>query len=388
MPVDRLRELVSNDTALGDLILRAYLIRRSVLIGLGTGFRIIGSRYSPDTKRLREFAARNRLPHRFIDLEQDPEAEALLRDLGVSPDETPVVIWHDRKIMRNPRNVELAEALGLRARRPPEALWDLVIVGAGPAGLAAAVYGASEGRVTQVFDAVASGGQAGTSPRIENYLGFPTGISGGELAERAAIQARKFGAGINVPAEAVGLAQRDDHFVIKIKDDEDVATQAVVVATGARYRKLEVPRLEEFERTSVYYAATQMEAMLCGRGPVAVVGGGNSAGQAALFLSQHIKRVHLLIRGDDLAERMSRYLVTQVERNDKVDVLLSTEVRELVGDGSLDAIVVENTATGERRRLDVRALFVFIGAEPHTRWLADQVLTRRARVHPHRKPRR
>jgi thioredoxin reductase (NADPH) len=222
---------------------------------------------------------------------------------------------------------------------------------------------------------VASGGQAGTSPRIENYLGFPTGISGGELAERAAIQARKFGAAINVPAEAVGLAQRDDHYVIEIKDDEAVATQAVVVATGARYRKLEVPRLEEFEGTSVYYAATQMEAMLCGHGPVAVVGGGNSAGQAALFLSQHVERVHLLIRGDDLAKGMSRYLVTQVERNDKVEVLLNTEVRELVGDGSLDAIVVENTATGESRRLGVRALFVFIGAEPHTGWLADQVLT-------------
>ena len=223
VPVERLRELVSQDPALGDLVLRAYLIRRSILIELGVGLRIIGSRFSPDTRRLLEFAARNLLPHRWIDLEQDREAEELLSQLGVKPEDTPVVIWRGEQVLRNPSNAELARSIGLLDPSSGPISCDLVVVGAGPAGLAAAVYGASEGLTTVVLDAVATGGQAGTSSRIENYLGFPSGISGSELADRAVIQAEKFGARINVPAEAIALERRDGHHVVKLDGGSSIA---------------------------------------------------------------------------------------------------------------------------------------------------------------------
>jgi thioredoxin reductase (NADPH) len=333
----------------------------------------VGSRYSPDTRRLREFAARNRLPHRWIDLEEDREAEALLRELGISPQETPVVIWSEH-VLRNPSNAELARAIGLPAPGPAETACDLVIVGAGPAGLTAAVYGASEGLAAVALDAVATGGQAGTSSRIENYPGFPSGISGSELAERTVIQAEKFGARLSVPAEAIALEQRDGHHLIRLDDGGSVAGRTVLVATGARYRKLPVPRLEEFEGVSVHYAATLVEAQLCRNDPVAVVGGGNSAGQATVFLIRHAARVRLLIREDDLGKSMSRYLADRIERSPAVEILRYTEVRELVGDqGVLEAVVVEDDRAGERRTIQARALFVFIGAEPYARWLGGQL---------------
>lgn len=374
VPVARLRELVAQDATLGDVIVRAFLARRSLLIGLGAGLRIIGSRYSPDTRRLREFAARNRLPHRWIDLEQDTDAETLLRRMGITPEETPVVILRDERVLRNPSNTELARALGLHDLGTTEGVWDLVVVGAGPAGLAAAVYGASEGFSTVVIDAVATGGQAGASSRIENYLGFPAGISGGELADRAVIQAEKFGARIAVPGEATKLAERDGSYVITLDDGETLQGRTVVIATGARYRKLAVPRLEEFEGTSVFYAATLVEAQVCQRTSVAVVGGGNSAGQAALFLSTQASHVRLLIRHDDIGKDMSRYLVDRIERTPAIEVLPHTEVRELLGEGGeLESIVVDDTRTGERRELPTRRLFVFIGAEPHSQWLGDEL---------------
>jgi thioredoxin reductase (NADPH) len=373
VPADRLRELVCQDVALGDLVLRAYLTRRSMLIELGAGFRIVGSRYSPDTRRLREFAARNRLPHRWIDLERDKEAEALLRQLGIRPEETPVVIWRGEQVLRNPSNIELARVIGLPAPGPGGDRCDVVIVGAGPAGLAAAVYAASEGLATVTLDAVATGGQAGTAPRIENYPGFPSGISGSELTERTVIRAEKFGAHISVPAEATALEWRDGHHLVRLDDGQEVAGRTVVVATGARYRRLALPRLEEFEGTCVHHAATHLEAQLCRGDPVAVVGGGNSAGQAAVFLAQHAARVSLLLRGGDLRQDMSRYLADRIDRNPRVEVLRHTEVRELVGDGALEALVVEDNRTGGRRRLAARALFAFIGAEPHTGWLGDQL---------------
>jgi thioredoxin reductase (NADPH) len=373
VPVKRLRELVSQDAALADLVLRAYLLRREMLIGLGAGFQIVGSRYSPDTRRLCEFAARNRLPHRWIDLEEDEAAEALLKGLGVAPEEAPVVIWRGNQVLRNPSNAELAQTIGLRAPSVAKDVSDLLVVGAGPAGLAAAVYGASEGLATVALDAVATGGQAGTSSRIENYLGFPSGLSGAELADRAIIQAEKFGAQISVPAEATGLEERDGYYAVRLDDGTQVSSLTVLIVTGARYRKLDVPRLEEFEGTSVYYAATLMEARVCHGDPVAVVGGGNSAGQAALFLAEHTPKVHLLIRHGDLGRDMSRYLADRIERNPGVEVLRHTEVRELVGDKALEALIVEDNQTGERRRLEARELFVFIGAEPYTRWLGDQL---------------
>jgi thioredoxin reductase (NADPH) len=244
-----------------------------------------------------------------------------------------VVIWRGEQVLRNPSNAELARAIGLPAPRPGGAVCDLVIVGAGPAGLAAAVYAASEGLATVTLDAIATGGQAGTSPRIENYPGFPSGISGSELTERTVIQAEKFGAGISVPAEATALEQRDGHHLVRLDDGQAVEGRTVVVATGARYRKLAVPRLEEFEGTSVHYAATHVEAQLCHGDPVAVVGGGNSAGQAAAVLTKHAARVSLLIRGGDLGRSMSRYLADRIGRTPGIEVLRHTEVRELVGRG-------------------------------------------------------
>ncbi len=373
VPVERLREVISHDTALGDVVLRAYILRREKLIGLGSGFTIVGSRFSPDTRRLREFCARNRLPYRWIDVEEDEAAEALLREVGVAPDETPVVIWRGREVLRNPRNAELARIIGLRPA-PREGLYDLVVVGTGPAGLAASVYGASEGLGTVALEAVATGGQAGGSSRIENYLGFPVGISGAELAERATIQAEKFGARITVPAEAIALREEDGRYVVTMADGETVAARTAVIATGVRYRRLEVPRMDEFEPASVFYAATLSEARFCRNDPVAVVGGGNSAGQAATFLARYANPVHLILREAELGEHMSRYLVDRIERDPAVQVHLHTEVRDLVGaDGILEAVVVEDNQTGERNRLAARILFVFIGAQPHTAWLADQL---------------
>ncbi|HMJ35864.1 MAG TPA: FAD-dependent oxidoreductase [Baekduia sp.] len=373
VPVERLRALVAQDAALGDLILRAYLMRREILIGLGAGLKIVGSRYSPDTRRLREFCARNRIPYRWIDLEEDGAAEQLLQGMSVRPDQTPVVVWHGR-VLRNPSPQELARAIGLGESVDDKVtVCDLVVVGAGPAGLAAAVYGASEGLDTAALDAVATGGQAGTSSRIENYLGFPSGISGGELAERATIQARKFGARISVPAEAVALEREDGHYRVRLADGHTLQTRALVIASGARYRKLPVPRLEEFEGNGVYYAATTMEAQLCAGQAVAVVGGGNSAGQATLFLSQYAAPVRLIVRRDDLGADMSRYLVDRIERAPNVEVLLHTEVREIDGDGRLERIVVEDNRAHERRTLGCGALFVFIGADPHSDWLSGLV---------------
>ncbi|MEY2448515.1 MAG: thioredoxin reductase [Acidimicrobiaceae bacterium] len=372
VPLARLRELLRQNVALSDLIVRAYVLRRSLLIELGAGFKVVGSQFSPDTRRLREFVARNRLPHHFVDLEEDKQAEVLLRQLGITAEETPIVIWRDR-VLRNPSNAELAHVLGLRPTTSGHDACDFIIVGSGPTGLAAAVYGASEGLSTVVFDAVATGGQAATSPRIENYLGFPAGISGAELAERAVIQAEKFGARISVPTDVVALEQSDGHYVVRLDDGTTVVGLAILIATGARYRRLDVPRLEEFEGVGVYYAATSVEARACVGGPAIVVGGGNSAGQAALFLADHATKVHLVVRGRDLAQNMSRYLIDQLRRHLRVEVHHGSEVREIIGDETLQAVVIEDNATGGRCTLDARAMFVFIGAEPHVRWLGDQV---------------
>jgi thioredoxin reductase (NADPH) len=283
-----------------------------------------------------------------------------------------LVLWHGT-VLRNPTNAELARVIGLSTVRAAAVVSDLVIVGAGPAGLAAAVYGASEGLATLAVDAVATGGQAERSPRIENYLGFPTGLPGAELADRAVIQARKFGAEFGVPAEAVGLSGQDGYHVVRLDDGTTVTARAVLIATGARYRKLDVPRLADFEGISVHYAATEVEVQTCRGDPVAVVGGGNSAGQAALHLAQQSPTVRLMIRGADLGATMSRYLIDRIERSAQIEVLRHTEVVELVGKGSLEALVTRDNHTGQQRRLEARALFVFIGAEPHTRWLADRI---------------
>ena len=394
VPVERFRPLISEDPGLGELVLRACVGRRSMLIGLGAGFKIVGSRYSSDTRRLREFAARNRLPHVWIDPEEDHTMERLLRELGIAPGDTPMVIWHGRRVLRNPSNAELARVVGLHQPDLREAAFDLIVVGAGPAGLAAAVYGASEGLETITLDAVATGGQAGTASKIENYLGFPWGIAGAELADRATIQAERFGARIRLPVEAIRLERRGEHHVIRMGDGTSASGRTVVIATGVQYRKLDVPRLDEFEPHSVYYAATSLEARMCTGDPVAVVGGGNSAGQAALFLARYAACVHVILRDADLAQNMSRYLADQIARTPAARVLVQSEVCELVGDGALEAIVVEDARTRDRRTIPARALFVFIGAAPHTRWLSGEleldaggfVLTGPAVVHGGREP--
>ena len=372
VPLAALRAASHEDEELSNIILRAFLARRTFLIEADAGVKVVGSRYSSDSRRLREFLQRNRVPYQWMDLESDAEADTLLQTLGIGPTETPVVIGADG-VLRNPSNGELAAALGLGARGAPPAMCDMVIVGGGPAGLAAAVYGASEGFDTQVIDAVAFGGQAGTSPHIANYLGFPTGISGSELAERAMLQAAAFGARLVVPAEAVGFAREDGHYAIRLASGDTLNGRTVIVATGAQYRKLDVPDLELYEGVGVYYAATQAEAQLCAGTALLVVGGGNSAGQAAISLSRHAASCRLMIRGGDLAKSMSRYLVDEIEASERIEVLTHLEVSELRGESGLGAVVVRDTRTGEREELEAEALFVFIGASPHTDWLRGQV---------------
>jgi thioredoxin reductase (NADPH) len=369
VPAARLRRLVADDAALGDLILRAYLIRRSILISLGVGVRIIGSRYSRDARRLRDFTARNRIPAQWLDVEADPGAEQLLRQLNVPPEETPLVILYGRLLLRNPGNAELAAAVGLLAPETCDASSDVLVVGSGPAGLSAAVYGASEGLQTVVAEGLATGGQAGTSSRIENYLGFPSGISGGELAERAVMQARKFGARFAVPAEATAISRRDGHFAVQLAGGSAMTARSVILATGARYRRLDLPRLEHFERSSVYYAASQAEALMCRDDPVVIVGGGNSAGQAAVFLSRYAAQITMVLRERQLGEWMSRYLVDQVRQLPNIQVRCHCEVRELLGDKKLEGVVVTDTETGGCYELPARALFTLVGMAPCTGWL-------------------
>jgi thioredoxin reductase (NADPH) len=372
VPIKALLRLLSEDEEMSNLILRAMLARRSILIEVGGGVRLVGSRYSQDSRRLREFLGRNRVPYQWVDLEDDEETDALLAAVGVCPNETPVLIGADG-VLRNPTNAELARVLGLGAHGTPPPLCDLVIIGGGPAGLAAAVYGASEGLDTQAIDSVAFGGQASTSSRIENYLGFPSGISGSELAERATLQARKFGARLMVPAAAVAMTQEDGHFTIELDTGEAVHGRTVIAATGAQYRKPDIAGLERWEGVGVYYAATAVEAQRCFGDPVLVVGGGNSAGQAAMFLSRQSASCTLMIRGEDLAKSMSRYLIDEIERRPQIEVMRCAEVVELHGDQELESVTVRDTRSDERRQLPARALFVFIGASPHTNWLRGAV---------------
>jgi thioredoxin reductase (NADPH) len=372
VPLEQLRAILAKDQDLSNLVMRAYFERRSFLIDLGAGVKVVGSRYSQDSRRLREFIARNRMPFQWMDLEDDEEADAVIKALGIDASETPIVIG-GQGVLRNPSNAEVSAMLGLGSRGAAPALCDLVIVGGGPGGLAAALYGASEGLDTQAIDAVAFGGQASTSARIENYLGFPTGISGSELAERATLQARRFGARLVVPAQAVGLACENDHFVVELGDGEVVNGRTLIVASGAQYRKLAVPDFERYEGAGIYYAATQVEAQLCAADPVLIVGGGNSAGQAAMFLSQRASSCRLMIRGGDIEKSMSRYLIDEIERRQQVQVLMHSEIVALKGEDALEAVVVEDARTRERREIEVKALFVFIGADPHTDWLRGHV---------------
>jgi thioredoxin reductase (NADPH) len=371
---DELQAVVSANQALGDVIVNAFITRRGLLIGLGSGLRLVGSHLAPDSLRLREFLTRNRIPHSFLDLETDAQADLLLRWLAVAPRETPLLLGGP-VALRNPSNVEVAAALNLRTATASGDVCDVVVVGAGPAGLGTAVYAASEGLSTVLVDSVALGGQASTSSRIENYLGFPAGISGSDLAERAAVQASRFGARSAVPETALGLSFEDGHHVVQLDRGERLRARTVVLATGASYRRLSVANLAEFEGNGVYYAATQVEAQMYSGNPVVVVGGANSAGQAAIFLAQHVSQVDLVVRGADLAAGMSRYLVDQVEASPRIELHLHSELRALLGDGALEAVTMHDAGAGTTRTLAVAAAFVFIGADPCTNWLGDTLVT-------------
>jgi thioredoxin reductase (NADPH) len=368
------RRVLNQCPDLGDIILHAFIARRQLLRESGdfTGLRLIGSRYSQDTFRIRDFLAKNRVLFTWLDLETDPQVNQLLKQFGFTEADTPVVAWGRKILLRNPSNRELAEALGLR--RPLEqAVYDLVIVGAGPAGLAAAVYGASEGLRTVVLERTAPGGQAGRTMRIENYLGFPTGISGGELAERAVLQANKFGARLPVATPVTGLTFDNSYPVLHLDGSDTVTAKCLLISTGADYRMLAVEGCARFEGCGVYYAATLNEAQLCQGVDVVVVGGGNSAGQAAVFLAGHARKVYLLIRGDDLYKDMSAYLAWRIKDTPNIEVLLNTEVRRMSGDNYLSEVEIVNNKTGEARTLKTSALFSFIGAVPRSEWLPPEI---------------
>jgi thioredoxin reductase (NADPH) len=374
VPGEALRRMLNQCPDLSDVILQAFIARRQLLSHSPnfTGLRVIGSRYSADTFRVRDFLARNRVLFTWVDLEGDPQVDRLLKQFGVSEGDTPVVACGHRVMLRNPPNRRLADAIGIRQPLGQE-VYDLAVVGGGPAGLAAAVYGASEGLRTVVLEQTAPGGQAGTSMRIENYLGFPTGLTGSDLANRAVLQANKFGAQLSVPTPVTGLEFDRAYPVLRLDGGEAVAAKCLLIASGAEYRRLGVEGCSRYEGTGVYYAATPNEAQLCRGAQVVLVGGGNSAGQAAVFLAGHARTVWLLLRGDDLYKSMSSYLARRIEQTANIEVLRDTEVRRMHGDGHLSAVEVVNNRTGEGRTLQSPAVFSFIGAVPRTDWLPPEV---------------
>jgi len=369
-----LRKVLNQDPELSDLILQAFIARRQLMRESPefTGLRVIGSRYSRDTFRIRDFLAKNRVLFTWLDLEGDPAVKQVLQQFGVTEADTPIVACAHCLVLRNPSNRELAEKIGIR--RPLEhTVYDLAIVGSGPAGLAAAVYGASEGLNTIVLEHTAPGGQAGSSMRIENYLGFPTGITGSELAGRAVLQADKFGAHISVPTPVTKLTFDKAYSILELEGGENIVAKCLLIATGAEYRRLEVEDCSRFEGTGVYYAATPNEVQMCRGSDVVLVGGGNSAGQAAVYLSQNVRKVFLLIRGDDLCKSMSSYLAHRIVNTPNIEILRCTEVIRMNGDGHLSSVEILNKTTGEKKTLPTAALFSFIGATPRTDWLPSEI---------------
>lgn len=371
-----LRELLALCPSLSDIVLQAFIARRQLLRQSAdfVGLRVIGSRYSRDTSRVRDFLAKNRVLFTWLDLETEKDVEHLLQQFGVTVAETPVVACAQMVMLRNPTERQLAETLGLR-RQIEQRVFDLAVVGAGPAGLGAAVYGASEGLSTVLLERTAPGGQAGISMRIENYLGFPAGITGSELADRAVLQANKFGAQLSISSPVAGLAFDGRYPIVTLADGETVGARSLLIATGAEYRRLDVEDCQRFEGCGVCYAATMNEASLFQGNCVMVVGGGNSAGQAAVFLAARAKKVYLLIRGGDLGHSMSSYLVHRIEQTDNIELRPRTVVHRLLGDRHLASVEVRHLSSGEIAELPTPALFSFIGAVPRTDWLPPSIQT-------------
>jgi thioredoxin reductase (NADPH) len=366
VPVAKLRGLLSRDQALGDLIVRTVLARRDWLAHARTGLRIVGSRSQPETRRLLEFAERNRLPHVWLDLDADPAADVVLGYHSTPRDQTPVVVMRGGEMLRNPSNAELARAAGIGTAPKPGVTYDVAIIGAGPAGLAAAVYGASEGLSTVVVDDLAVGGQIGTTSKIENYLGFPVGISGTEFAQLAFLQVLRFGASIVLPASATGLSRRGARQLIHLDTGNDITALSVIIATGASYRRIEADGIDRFSMNDVFYTPAAVYDRVCPGQPAVIVGGGNSAGQAAVALADNGSPVTIVIRGADLAAGMSQYLIDRIIDEPNVSIRYRSEVRKLDGSDRLEWVTVEDRTTLALDTIPASALFVMVGAEPRS----------------------
>ncbi|HET7240926.1 MAG TPA: FAD-dependent oxidoreductase, partial [Gemmatimonadales bacterium] len=365
---EELRHAVDQIPNLGETLVKAFIMRREMLLGSGmVGVTIIGSRFSPESHRLRDFATRNLIPFKWLDLESDSHAEAILRELKVPASATPIVLGREGQFYSKPTLEGFARCAGLTVSLNEEQVYDVIVVGAGPAGLAASVYAASEGLDVLATEALAAGGQAGTSSRIENYLGFPAGISGAELTRNALVQAQRFGARVTVPCRVRSLGLDGGDRIVTLMDGTRLRSRCVLVSSGVEYRRLDVPRFGDFEGAGIYYAATEMEARLCRGENVVVVGGGNSAGQAIVFLADQAKQVDVLLRGNDLGAKMSRYLVDRIEQLPNVTVHREASVVGLEGNGHLRQ--VQARCAGELLRFDTSSLFLFIGASPNTEWL-------------------
>jgi thioredoxin reductase (NADPH) len=367
---DVLRTLVQRDSELSEILMRAFILRRIALMGqLSDELVLLGSHHSGATQTIREFLSRNGQPFSYHDVDADPSVQALLDRFAVGVNEVPVIICEGGHVFKNPSIGELATKLGLSGELDGGELRDLVVVGAGPAGLAAAVYGASEGLDVLVLESTAPGGQAGTSSRIENYLGFPTGISGQALSGRALSQAEKFGAEVAIGRTVVRLDCDSRPYRLYLSDGTVLRTRAIVIATGARYRKLELPALPRYEGAGVFYSATFLESQSCKGEEIAIVGGANSAGQAAVFLSGFADRVNMLIRGPGLAESMSRYLIARIESIPNIALRTRTQVVDLEGDKGLERVRWRHADSGATDTRDIRSLFLMTGADPNTGWL-------------------
>lgn len=371
---EALQALVETDSELSDIFLRAFILRRLELIAREVGdIVLIGSSHSLDTLRIKEFLTRNYQPYSYIDLERDADVQEMLDRFSLSIDDLPVLICRGSAVLRNPTNEEITDCLGFNEGIDQAHVRDLIIVGAGPAGLAAAVYAASEGLDVLVLESSGPGGQAGASSKIENYLGFPTGISGHELAGRAYAQAQKFGTEMLIAKDAKGLACNRRPYAVLIGDGQSVPARTVVIATGAQYRRLQLEDLSRFEGTGVYYGATHLEAQLCGGEDVIVVGGGNSAGQAAIFLARTTRRVYMMVRSDGLAATMSRYLIRRIEETPNIELHTNTEVVALEGNDHLEHVTWRNNQTGQSESRNIAHVFSMTGAVPNSAWLGGCV---------------
>jgi thioredoxin reductase (NADPH) len=367
---ENLSRLIATETDIGEIVMRAFILRRVGLIQLSSGgIVIVGEGHAGETLRLQRFLIRNGVPYRLLDTTTDPDANTLIESLSVTPDQLPVVIALDRGLLRNPTTAELADSLGLTESLDVDRVYDVAVVGAGPSGLAAAVYTASEGLDTIIVEGLAPGGQAATSSKIENYLGFPTGISGQALAGRAQIQAQRFGARLVISRHAVGLGCASHPYRVQLDDGQNIKARVVVVATGAQYRKLDVPNYAFYEGRGIHYAATPMEAKLCAKEEVILVGGGNSAGQAATFLSRFAAHIHMLVRGNGLASTMSNYLIQRIRQSDRITLHTQSEIVELGGIDRLQSVTWQCRLLKERVTKPARNVFVMAGAEPNTDWL-------------------